>query len=34
MARARMIEDAGLKDIWGGDGSYFRGRYTEVDPCR
>jgi alkanesulfonate monooxygenase SsuD/methylene tetrahydromethanopterin reductase-like flavin-dependent oxidoreductase (luciferase family) len=32
MRRARMIEDAGLDGIWNGDGSYFRGRYTEVDP--
>lgn len=32
MKRARMIEDAGLDGIWNGDASYFRGRYTEVDP--
>lgn len=27
-----MVEAAGLDGIWNGDGSYFRGRYTEVDP--
>ena len=32
MQRARMVEDSGLDGIWNGDGSYNRGRYTEVDP--
>jgi alkanesulfonate monooxygenase SsuD/methylene tetrahydromethanopterin reductase-like flavin-dependent oxidoreductase (luciferase family) len=32
MAKAKMIEDAGLDGIWSGDASYFRGSYTEVDP--
>lgn len=34
MARAKMIEDAGLEGIWFGDASYFRGSYTEVDPLQ
>lgn len=29
--RARLVEQAGFDGIWNGDGSYFRGRYTEVD---
>jgi alkanesulfonate monooxygenase SsuD/methylene tetrahydromethanopterin reductase-like flavin-dependent oxidoreductase (luciferase family) len=32
MRRARMVEAAGLDGIWNGDGSFFRGSYTEVDP--
>jgi alkanesulfonate monooxygenase SsuD/methylene tetrahydromethanopterin reductase-like flavin-dependent oxidoreductase (luciferase family) len=32
MSRAGMVEAAGLDGIWNGDGSYFRGAYTEVDP--
>jgi alkanesulfonate monooxygenase SsuD/methylene tetrahydromethanopterin reductase-like flavin-dependent oxidoreductase (luciferase family) len=27
-----MVEAAGLDGVWKGDGSYFRGQYTEVDP--
>jgi alkanesulfonate monooxygenase SsuD/methylene tetrahydromethanopterin reductase-like flavin-dependent oxidoreductase (luciferase family) len=34
MAKAKMIEDAGLDGIWTGDASYFRGQYTEVDPLQ
>lgn len=34
MARAAMIEKAGFDGIWNGDGSYFRGSYTEVDPLQ
>lgn len=32
MRRAAMVEAAGLDGIWNGDGSFFRGSYTEVDP--
>jgi alkanesulfonate monooxygenase SsuD/methylene tetrahydromethanopterin reductase-like flavin-dependent oxidoreductase (luciferase family) len=32
MRRAKMIEAADLDGIWNGDASYYRGRYTEVDP--
>jgi alkanesulfonate monooxygenase SsuD/methylene tetrahydromethanopterin reductase-like flavin-dependent oxidoreductase (luciferase family) len=32
MRRAAMVEAAGFDGIWNGDGSYFRGSYTEVDP--
>ncbi|HEY0247213.1 MAG TPA: LLM class flavin-dependent oxidoreductase [Gryllotalpicola sp.] len=34
MAKAKMIEDAGLDGIWTGDASYYRGQYTEVDPLQ
>lgn len=32
MVRAKMVEESGLDGIWTGDGSYFRGAFTECDP--